>query len=803
MSGPPSEDHTVLPPTLLDDAADSATRLDAPAVAAARTGPAGTAESEGATILGTMLVGADATVFVDDRVGAFEADDRAATVMDAADAATLLDPNAPSRRAPRAVPPTGEATAVPTGRAAASTDATGAAAVPPPNVRYVLETLAGRGGMGTVHVARDVELLRRVALKELSLEVAHDRSARSRFVREVQVTAQLDHPHIVPVYSLEVASGGRPAYAMKLVDGQTFGQLITDTRAIYDKHEKPDDDHSLPARLEHFLKVCDAIAYAHERGVVHRDLKPANLMVGKHNEVYVMDWGICRLMTQPAEPASAPTVEAVTAATANPARTGSIARTAVSLDASHGETAYGAIVGTPLYMSPEQATGRHDELDAKSDQCALGLILFEMVTLKRPLSGKTLAEVLTQASAGTREPLVHAFGEAVPGELGAIVTKASAGKPADRYASVADLADDLRRFMRGDAVRARPDSAWQRGVRWLGRHRQAAALTLLGLVVAILAGGAALLYRQERALEAQERREHQIERLVADVGEQGDRLQLSLLELHDALDMAVSAIGHAYEYGQPSTGPLLWDGASHDMTIGFDAAPGVPRAQVEAEARRVVTVGASVKRVIEAVREHLGRGSANGHQQLDAAASGLHELRAGFETGLKFTVPAAALERTQPDVRQAAWYKAVSGADEFHWSLVQHDSDDDPELALSAPIIGDSGRRIGAAGLVVALDHALANLIAARPVEHAKITLLLDHTGTLLASHTTSGGVGGGARLLKLIPAADLAAIIKNDIGFVETDRLGEPHILAFDTIQPLKWTLVTIAETSAVVGRR
>ena len=129
--------------------------------------------------------------------------------------------------------------------------------------RFRIESVAGKGGMGTVHVARDLELLRRVALKELSLEVAHDRSARSRFVREVQVTAQLDHPHIVPVYSLEVASGGRPAYAMKLVEGQTFTQLIADTRAFFEKKDKPDDDHALPARLEHFLKVCDAIGYAH------------------------------------------------------------------------------------------------------------------------------------------------------------------------------------------------------------------------------------------------------------------------------------------------------------------------------------------------------------------------------------------------------------------------------------------------------------------------------------------------------------------------------------------------------------
>ncbi len=803
MSGPPSEDPTVLPATLLDDSAAAPTRLDATPGGRAPAGTPAPAGAEGVTVLGTLLAGSDATVFVDDRAAAFDAGDRAATVLDAAEAATLLDPNAPGRRVARPASTTGEATAAPAGRPVSPTDAGGPAAVPPGTVRYVRESVAGKGGMGTVHVARDLELLRKVALKELSLEVAHDRSARSRFVREVQVTAQLDHPHIVPVYGLEVASGGRPAYAMKLVEGQTLGQLIADTRAAYEKKTRPDEDHALPARLEHFLKVCDAIAYAHERGVVHRDLKPANLMIGRHNEVYVMDWGICRLMTQPADVPPAAAGEEI-AAGSNPAGTGSVSRAAVSLDASHGETAYGAIVGTPLYMSPEQAHGRHDQLDAKSDQCALGLILFELVALKRPLGGKTLAEVLTHASAGTREPLVHAFGEPIPGELAAIVTKASAAAPGDRYASVADLADDLRRFLRGDAVLARPDSAWQRAVRSIGRHRQAAALTLLGLIIASLAAVAALLWRQERALEAQARREHQIERLVSDVGEQGDRLQVNLLELHDALDMAVAAIGHAYEYGQPSTGPLLWNGDAHDLTIGFEAAPGVTRAQVEPEARRVVTVGAAVTRVIEAIREHMGRGERAAHgERVDAADTGLHELRAGFETGLKFTVPAAALARIAPDVRQSPWYKAASDGQDYHWALVDHDGDSDHELALSAPIIGDSGRRLGAAGLVIALDHTLANLVKVQPVRHATVTLLLDPDGRLLASHTAAGGLGSGGGLIKLLRQEDLAAVRKSEVGFVETDRLGEPHVLAFDTIHPFQWTLVTIAESAAVVGDR
>ena len=129
------------------------------------------------------------------------------------------------------------------------------------------------------------------------------------------------------------------------------------------------------------------------------------------------------------------------------------------------------------------------------------------------------------------------------------------------------------------------------------------------------------------------------------------------------------------------------------------------------------------------------------------------------------------------------------------------EADGAQELALSAPIVGDRGRRLGAAGLVVALDHALANLVAARPVPTARLTLLLDTDGNLLASHTATGGVGGGAGVLKLLAAGDLATVVKNEVGYVETDRLGPPHIMAFDTILPLKWTLVTIAETSAVVG--
>ena len=138
--------------------------------------------------------------------------------------------------------------------------------------------------------------MRRVALKQLELRPDAGADQRARFLREAQITAQLDHPHIVPVYGLELAPGGEPAYAMRLVQGKTFAELIEETRASFEDDKSPDEAHLLAQRLEHFLKVCDAVAYAHDKGVIHRDLKPANLMLGRHNEVYVMDWGICRLL---------------------------------------------------------------------------------------------------------------------------------------------------------------------------------------------------------------------------------------------------------------------------------------------------------------------------------------------------------------------------------------------------------------------------------------------------------------------------------------------------------------------------
>jgi len=159
--------------------------------------------------------------------------------------------------------------------------------------RFELQSVLGRGGMGTVFRAKQRELGRDVAFKQLDED--HADETRERFLREARITAQLDHPHIVPIYVLEVSPDSSTiGYAMKLVEGKTLRTLLRETVAAYKARQPIDEEHSLTTRLDHFLKICDAMAFAHAHGILHRDLKPANMMIGRFNEVYLMDWGVAR-----------------------------------------------------------------------------------------------------------------------------------------------------------------------------------------------------------------------------------------------------------------------------------------------------------------------------------------------------------------------------------------------------------------------------------------------------------------------------------------------------------------------------
>jgi len=320
----------------------------------------------------------------------------------------------------------------------------------------------GRGGIGRVAKARDRDLDRVLAVKEL---VASDPLAEARFVREILLTASLEHPGIVPVHDAgRWATDGRSFYTMKMVAGASLRDVVERAKTLEQRL----------ALTPHVLAVCEAVAYAHSRGIIHRDLKPSNVIVGEYGETIVIDWGLAKRIgdVEPSEPRISAT------------------------DSLDDLTVVGSVVGTPAFMAPEQARGA--PVDARADVYALGAMAYYVLTGKTPYDGPSGADVIRQL-AGDAAPLTLRVREPrVPVDLAAIVEKAMARSPDDRYPSARELAGDLRRYQAGRFVQARDYAWWEPITRWLRRHWLGAALTALFAALAVT--GAVIAFEREQAL---------------------------------------------------------------------------------------------------------------------------------------------------------------------------------------------------------------------------------------------------------------------------------------------------------------
>ncbi len=392
--------------------------------------------------------------------------------------------------------------------------------------RYVFSGTVGEGAMGRVLLARDGILQRDVAYKVMSEDLLQQPALASKFGAEARITAQLDHPNVVPVYELESPT----SYTMKLIEGRTLETILQEVRALVDANQPVPEAMDLDGRLEWFGRVCEAVAYAHSRGVIHRDLKPENIMVGQWGEVYVMDWGIAKVVSTDVEhPVEVPDEEE-----------------------DEGEL----IIGTAGYMSPEQAEGWNDRLTGASDQYAMGLILFELVALIPAVTGKVAMKLVMRHQDGEKDPFVHRTRQAIPKELVAIVHKATAKDIDHRYASVADLGDDVRRFLRGDPVLARPDGPIGALLRWMGKHRE---LTAMVVLVAVL--GSAILvtamagYGQVRVAQAQAQ-EQRITTLITDAAKQTSLIDGQFLKIEGLLSVVSTAAAEALQRSVDNPEPL-------------------------------------------------------------------------------------------------------------------------------------------------------------------------------------------------------------------------------------------------------
>ena len=342
-----------------------------------------------------------------------------------------------------------------------------------PAGRYRVLRAHARGGLGEVFVAEDTELHREVALKEIQTRHADKSTARNRFLLEAEITGRLEHPGIVPVYGLGAYPDGRPFYAMRFIKGDSLKDAIdrfhsADSRSSAAARQRL-SIHNLVFRdlLKRFIDVCNAVGYAHSRGVIHRDLKPANVMLGKFGETLVVDWGLAKLVGR------GDTVR-------EPADSEATLRPAAASD--YVETQAGLAVGTPAFMSPEQAAGRLDEVGPASDVYSLGATLYSMLAGKLPFQGSAV-QVLRQVQCGEyRAPREVAPG--VPRALDAICRKAMALRPANRYVSAQALAIDIEHWLADDPVTAYDEPLLTRAARSARRHKA----LVVGLAMLVIVG---------------------------------------------------------------------------------------------------------------------------------------------------------------------------------------------------------------------------------------------------------------------------------------------------------------------------
>jgi len=307
--------------------------------------------------------------------------------------------------------------------------------------RYILQEFLARGGMGTVYTAQDKTLNRRVAIKILDSSDLHG-ALEERLLREARVLAKLEHPGIVPVHDAGTLADGRVFYVMKFVEGSRVDQSVASVS-------------SLPERLRLFLRICETVSFAHSRGILHRDLKPANVMVGAFGEVLVMDWGLAKILQSDAARSSEENIVSTAPLPDTIAVDTATQTTSATQD--------GMVMGTPGFMSPEQAQGKSSSLDARTDIFSLGKLLEVMV-----------------------KPAKNSTAFRIPRVLRAICEKASAENLTDRYGSVSALAADISQYLDGMPVSAHRENLWERTQRFYIRYQAAILLITVYLLMRTL-----------------------------------------------------------------------------------------------------------------------------------------------------------------------------------------------------------------------------------------------------------------------------------------------------------------------------
>ncbi|MEM7474459.1 MAG: protein kinase [Planctomycetota bacterium] len=389
----------------------------------------------------------------------------------------------------------------------------------PSDDRFRIIEKHAEGGLGVVFLAEDSQLRRKVALKQIKPERADESVYREKFSQEAEITGQLEHPGIVPIYALGTDANGRPYYAMRFIEGESLRDRIKDFHKLLADRKIRFDGPELRELLRRFIDVCNAVAYAHERGVLHRDLKPGNVMLGKFGETLLVDWGLAKTLGSPESEEEVQLEES----------------THSKQPLSGSDTREGQFLGTAAYAPPEQLEGRINELSERTDVYSLGAILHEILTGKPPVSSASSTSEAVQRIGEVQSRLSTLPGRPKP--LVAIAQKALQIDPEDRFLAATNLKIDVQNWLDDSRVAAYAEPIHEALFRWSRQHRTAAlsavitvaAVGVLGLVYGFWSNRYSTLLAEKRVADQQNLRRSVVDSLTEAVNDGDNTLVIERL----------------------------------------------------------------------------------------------------------------------------------------------------------------------------------------------------------------------------------------------------------------------------------
>ena len=590
------------------------------------------------------------------------------------------------------------------------------------------------GGQGIIREGMDLNLRRLVAIKTLKSQ-PEDMFTRGQFIQEARVTAQLSHPAIIPIYSLNTDDNDGLHLVMKLVDGKTLKDYLEQLDYEYRTSgiEQFDERKSLMYRLEVILRVCDALDYAHNRNIMHCDLKPENILLGEFSETYIMDWGIARQIEEPGyDPAT--WVKPST------------------------------ISGTPRFLSPEAIHGEHT--DQRADIYALGLILFEVVTLREAYMARTSAEVVSMIREGRIAETRHKFGFRIDPDLKAIIAKATAYNRDERYQNVRDLGMDIRRYMSGEETSANPYHLFGRISAFAVRHKRTSLIFAVACILTLLLTTAVTCYRRISMIDARHNYSLELSETQLHSTACADYIEMNIARNAQFLSAITSEFIFLYETdmddedGLPDCmmpvsamrndakdppASLLYSSVYHrkidfshfaHKTIHGDELTDIEKRRLHVlDHLRNSIMGVFYERLPAKIA---GASPAEQNEYLRLSGIPLHLLLFGFPDGQYVVYPGSGSYAPTYDPRGRHWYKTAQESNgDFAWSKPYPGNTAAAGYLLSCnvPMLDTAGNFLGVAGFDLHLNTIIRDLNAnGNTGTNVLEKTLLDPSGLILLS---------------------------------------------------------------------